>query len=190
MPSNPPPGLAEMAARSTGYLSLRAGTWVGGHVTNATSSSLAVTANRLYLVPFYLPAARGIQGLGVQVSTAGAAGTSVRLGVYRPDPANDYEPGARLLDWGTINTDSTGVRQVTATATLAAGLWYVAGYFSGTPTVVSTTTGSNRPALGGTSYGVPNVCFIKDGSFAALPDPAGTGLSGQATGPMLQVHLA
>lgn len=190
MPSYPPPGLLDAIARATGFVSMRAGTYLDGHVVNVTSSSGAATATRMYLVPFWLPVAKAVDRIMVNVTVAGAAATVARLGIYGVD-VSTYEPGALLLDAGTVATDTTGAKEATVSYTLAAGLFYAAVWCSGTPTLTTIASG-NRPAVGNSSAnGSPNPAFIKDGAYSGgLPNPAGTGLSSQSSCPQIQLRLA
>jgi hypothetical protein len=191
MPSYPPPGLLDAIARAAGYQSHRAATYIDGHITTTTTSTGAATATRIIFGALFLPRATALDRISINVTAAGAASTVARLGLYYSDPANNYEPGALALDAGTVATDSTGVKEATIAVTLPAGLYYTAGWNSGSPTTTTTTSGSHRPVIGGTSFGAPVGHFIKDGAYSAgLPNPAGTGLSTQSSGMLVQVRLA
>lgn len=190
MPTYPPPTLLDALARAAGYNSTRAGTYIDGHITTSTSSSTAATATRTYFSVLFVPRAQALDRISISVSTAGAAATVARLGLYAADPTLNWEPGALLLDAGTVATDSTGVKEATISTTLSPGVYWMAAWFSGGPTVTSISSGTHRPAVGSTTFGAPNGMFIKDGSFsAALPNPAGT-LSVQSSGPMIMVRTA
>jgi hypothetical protein len=190
MPSYPPPGLADAVARAAGYQSHRAGTYIDGHITTTTTSTGAATATRTIFGALFLPRATALDRISINVTVAGAASTVARLGLYYADSAT-FEPGALLLDAGTVATDTTGVKEATIAVTLAPGLYWTAGWCSGTPTTTTTTSGTHRPAIGPTSFGAPLGHFIKDGAYSAgLPSPAGTGLSTQSSGTLVQVRLA
>lgn len=61
--------------------------------------------------------------IAFKVNTAGAAGDVVRVGIYRD--AGAVYPGALLLDAGTVNVGSTGVKEATISQALDAGWWWL-----------------------------------------------------------------
>jgi hypothetical protein len=82
-----------------------------------TGGSL-LTANRLYLTPLMVPAAVTVDRIGVQV-TAAAATTNVRLGIYGDFSAAGS--AALLLDAGTVDSSTTGGKELTISQALSAG---------------------------------------------------------------------
>lgn len=76
------------------------------------SSTISLTANRLYAVPFYAPSHCDLTGVGLVVTTL-AAGTAY-IGVAESVRAGAaYKPG-RLLGQGSVDVGSTGVKTDTA----------------------------------------------------------------------------
>lgn len=80
--------------------------------SGTAGSTIGLTANRLYAVPFYAPSHCDLTGVGLVVTTL-AAGTayvgvaeSVRVG-------GAYKPG-RLLGQGSLDAGSTGIKTDTA----------------------------------------------------------------------------
>lgn len=113
----------------------RAGSYY--HLSNTlnvqpTLTTNAPSANYLYAVPFYTPSpviADRIAILGVSAGDAGNA----RLGIYDSD-RNCY-PSRLLLDAGTVDTSSTGLKAITIRQGLARGLKWLVAVFNATPTV-------------------------------------------------------
>lgn len=135
------------------------------------TNTLTVTADRLYAVPFAVGSAMSIDRLGYEVTT-GSAGF-VRMGVYAHSPTA-FGPGALLADFGTGITDSIAVVEITGSVTVPAGVFWVAGVFSVTPTVRRVNAGVGAVFLGysannengTTSY---NCVAYGAHAYAALP---------------------
>lgn len=105
------------------YTSLKAGTALSGS---------ALTANRLYAMPFPSPKAITLDRIGVYVSTSG--GTNARLGIYS-DGGNTY-PGNLLVDAGVISTSSTGAKTLTINQNLTANsVYWLVILCDGTPSI-------------------------------------------------------
>jgi hypothetical protein len=146
-------------------------------VSNATA---ALAANTLYANLVYAQAKSDggdptFDRIMVNVTGAGAGGTDARLGVYAMGA--DGFPGALVLDAGTVDVDSTGVKEVTGlTLTLTAGRFYYTAVVSdGAPTVTSYS--SMQQAVFGWASAA-NTAFENRWSVAhtygALPNPFGT----------------
>jgi len=107
--------------------SLRA---VGYPVTPGNSYGLfanttnAPTLNRLIYHPVWFPYATSIDAVIAEVSTAGSAGAVVRVGVY--GVGSDGLPDELLIDAGTADATSTGIKVVTFTPFTVSGLLFAA----------------------------------------------------------------
>jgi hypothetical protein len=93
------------------FTSPRAGTALAGS---------ALTAARMYAMPFIAPKAITIDQIGVYVSTLST--TTARLGIYA-DNGNCY-PGALLLDAGTIDVTGVGAKKIAINQALSANTLY------------------------------------------------------------------
>ncbi|HEX6912590.1 MAG TPA: hypothetical protein VF142_19445 [Longimicrobium sp.] len=92
----------------------------------------ALAANTATAAPFVVPRATAFDQLALEVTTS-AAGATVRLGVYADD--GDGRPGALVLDAGTVDASSIGLKTRAAAFTLQPGLyWLVAAARGGSPT--------------------------------------------------------
>jgi hypothetical protein len=89
------------------------------------STSATLTNGTLRLAPWVVPFPMTIDRLGAKITSAGEAGSKLRLGIYS-DTGNTY-PGALLLDAGQINGDSATVQELTVSQVLAAGLYWIGG---------------------------------------------------------------
>lgn len=74
-----------------------------------------------YFVPYVVEEPHTFIGLGLNVTTAGAAGAIIRFGLYQD---NNGIPGALIVDAGTVAADTTGFKAVTISAMLAPGLYW------------------------------------------------------------------
>src|SRR3990167_5955042 len=83
-----------------------------------------LTANRLKVVPFYLPGTPNLVNIiGLQVTTLEVGGL-IRLGIY-DDNGNLY-PGNLLLDAGAVATDTTGIKTIAIKESFSRGLKWLA----------------------------------------------------------------
>ena len=170
---------------STAFGALASGTMRGTILGAGATSSVAATANRLYLMKFHPEKARTLTGIGIKVTTAGAAGTLARLGIY--EMSEDGLPTTLLLDAGTVATDSTGYKEITISQAVSQRPYYLAVVFDGTPTITQTniTIGVLGADLNtsGTSQAIGHI--FRSFTFATLPtDETGSagGYSKGATG--------
>lgn len=81
----------------------------------------ATTLNRVLYVPMWVPAdVSAVDGIQIEVTTVGAAGAVVRLGLHAPHATTKF-PDARMIDGGTVDATSgggaAGVRSLTITPT-------------------------------------------------------------------------
>jgi hypothetical protein len=163
------------------YTSPVTGTALGTAVLTATSS--------MRLTPYVVEKVTTIDGMAIAV-TATAAGSSVRMGIYR-DNGNTY-PGKLVTDVGTVTADATGTRSIclsgcttTPTAgtlpiTLQPGLYWLAEHHSAHAiTIRGFAVASMNPVMGYASANstAPNLQYILTQAQAALP----TGFPGGAT---------
>jgi hypothetical protein len=168
------------------------------HITNGTGSSATLTAGTEYYSYYELKASGNLKGVQFEVKTLVAA-SNMKLALYCV--GSDGLPGAKIVDFVTTSTASTGVKTDTATgswspttAILLNPGWYVIGYISdGAIALSSIGTGSNMqrqtPLGRKNSYGNSGGLSIAGNYTTGLPavanvgggtmlDPAGTGLSG------------
>ena len=151
--------------------------WVPGRYYGSNAyggnTAVAVTANELTLTAFYSPRPRAVDRIGVNVTTAAAALTVGRLGIYNSNPDTGM-PTTVLLDAGTVAVDTTGAKEVVVTATLHGLVWLAltagGGSFSGLGTAMI-------PSVAGAASVIPtNSTNLGRNSVlpaTALPDMTG-----------------
>lgn len=114
---------------------LPSGTYYHEPMTRS-SSGVALTANRLYLVPLIVHRETRFDQIGVSV-TAGALGASIRLGLYRAG-ANGFPRGAAVRgnpELGAVTGSAVGFANRDVEFTLKPGAYFTAAISNGTPSI-------------------------------------------------------
>jgi len=105
--------------------------------TGTTGGTLALVANTLYAIPFVCPKAITLDRIGINVTTL-KAGLS-RLGIYADaGGVRTCYPGTLLLDAGTVDTSTAGVKSITIDRALTSNTLY---WLVIVPNVAPTITG-------------------------------------------------
>jgi hypothetical protein len=87
-----------------------------------------------HLAPMFFDRTCTIDRIGIEVTT-GSAATTVRLGIYSPDP-NSGLPRRLLLDAGTVDSSSTGFKEIVVNLDIPVGLvWVTCGVSGAGPAV-------------------------------------------------------
>jgi hypothetical protein len=94
----------------------------------ATLSLQAYTLNRQYFYALFISETISIDRIGVECTTLSAS-TTWRIGIYNSD--SDGLPSTVLLDAGTVDTSSTGLKAITVSQTINPGLYYISGCWQG-----------------------------------------------------------
>ena len=107
---------------------------LSSHWSTYPSGTLAVTADRLYIIPLKVDSSYDINGFYIDMNTAGAASTKARIGLYRIK--SDGQPGSLIVETADIDTSVTAtVLSPSVTQTRIQPGWYYLGFVnSGTPT--------------------------------------------------------
>lgn len=127
------------------------------------TSTVALTANRIYAIPFVLSVSKTITTIGITVSTA-ASGTTVQVGVYSD---SDGSPNALLYSTSSLDSGTTGFKTYTNQSwSLSAGATYwLAIQSNGTPTVGAITPVSNLVYCSGTTFARQNGIYYSAASY-------------------------
>lgn len=140
----------------------------------SNSSSLTLTQDLLYFIPFWVPAPVNVDRLGFYVVT-GAATSNARIAIYAD--GGSWSPTTLLVDGGSFTT-TTNAQQREATITLALGVgnyWFgLVRQGVGNPSIGSSARQQGKYALGDTTL-QPNLAVLHYGQAAvsgALPNPA------------------
>jgi hypothetical protein len=94
----------------------------------ATINTSIYTQNRAYYWSLFLSEAITIDRLGVEVTGANAS-TTWRIGIYNSD--SNGLPSTVLLDAGTVDCSTTGLKTITVSQTIQAGFYFIAGCWQG-----------------------------------------------------------
>ena len=130
------------------------------------TSTIALTANRIYILPFVLSVDRIITTIGITVSTA-ASGSTIQVGVYSDGGG---KPSSLLYCTSDLDSGTTGFKTYTNQSwSLNAGATYwLAIQSSGTPTVGAVTPVSNLIYCSGTTIARQNGVYYS-AAFYNLP---------------------
>ena len=150
------------------------------------TTGFAVAINFLYAIPFNLPVTGYFTSASVYASTAGAAGSVLRIGIYA-DSATGV-PGKLLKEFtstAALDMTTTGAK----TATPSAGIYLTAGYYHivilagvAAPTVKGPQYSPAGYKLGATGA-QRNSGIIRAYTYAALPaDETGNAYGGGGYG--------
>jgi hypothetical protein len=94
-------------------------------VAQGSQNAFAYNNGSIVFVPMMLAVGRTADRIGIEVTIAGTAATSVhRLGIWADSSG---VPGTLLVDAGTVATDSTGLKEATISQALAANTLYWLG---------------------------------------------------------------
>lgn len=153
----------------------------------------AITADILYALPIKIPNTGDVTAdrISIDVTSAAGGGSLARLGIYQN---SNGVPGALLLDAGTVAVDGTGAQEASISQVLSADKWYWLALVSdSTPTLRSSLNARLNASYMG--YTRPNLPLKITGytvshSFAALPDPFGSGTADTGVFPLIFLRSA
>jgi len=130
----------------------------------------ALTANRFYAFPFIVPKTMTLDRIAINVTTAGTG--NARLGIYTSSVSLGLFPDQKILDAGEISIASTGIKSITISQQLTAGMYFLVIVSNGTPTIRCHALIGIMPLLGYTSSlgaEVAAVGLYVSFTYAALP---------------------
>lgn len=160
------------------YRNIVSGRWYGPgpHTPGVSASGAGV----LSAIPFWVPVSFQADRIACEVTTA-AASSAVRLGVYASSPTD--HPDSVVLDAGTVDSTTTGVKELTIAQTLNRGLYWLAAVpQGGSPTLRTIGAGSSPPVAPATfdgsvgSVGMSN--YFMTSVNGALPVWSGSSAGG------------
>jgi len=94
-----------------------------------TGNSILQNNGDLQFHPCHITSDITIQSLSINVSTAASAtSTVVRLGIYADNGSGS--PGSLVLDAGTVQINSTGIKTITVSQSLPKGIYWFAAWNS------------------------------------------------------------
>lgn len=150
---------------------------MAGQITSSPTGTVGLTVGRFVTAPLISPRGLTIDRISFNVTTAGAAGSVARAGIYQATSETDPWPSARIVDGGEIITTSTGVKTATVSVSLEPDILYWAVVLAGVaaPTISSIADGSVMNLFGSPpGFGV-QAGWTRDQAYGTLPAtfPAG-----------------
>ncbi len=110
-------------------------------------TTLALTAGRLYAMPFLVSGTHTFVRIAIAVSTLSAG--NARMGIYT-NTTGDVYPNSLVAgtDVGEVATGTTGLKETTISWSPTPGLYWLCVVAQATPTVRAVAVGSTIPILG------------------------------------------
>lgn len=155
--------------------------WLSGRYTGvpvcATTTTFTLAVNKLYAFAFLVPMIMTFNKIAVEVTTFVAG--SIRLGVYT-DTGRVY-PGAKVLDAGTVDTGSNGLKEIAINLTLEPGLYWLVAVSNNTSVLGGRSSAYQYAPIGGSSpYATFGNRYDVVFNFAVLPNNYPDGADGVA----------
>lgn len=141
-------------------------------LVNLDTSTKTLVADHLYATPYLAARTLTVDRIATEIKVA-AAGKSARLGIYR-NGTNMY-PGALVLDCGTIDCGTTGVKEIVIDQQLSQGLYWLAVVSDGAPQIEQALVISKLLGVLANNYSSYYVGWDVAQAYGALPDPLTTG---------------
>lgn len=145
------------------------GRWYGPG-NEVAQTTLALTANRLYGMPIYVPVTAFCQAIAARITTL-AAGSSIRLGIYSDSSG---VPGNLLVDAGVVSGAVADEVALALVKWLPAGWYWLACLSDGTPILRDYESSNKFGWLGFTSgkdISEGHAGMTVSRAFGALPNP-------------------
>jgi hypothetical protein len=143
--------------------------WYAGAVALIT-----VTAGRIYYAPIFVTEQTTYDRICVYVNTAATGTADPRVFAW-----NNGVPGSLILSAGTVDTSTTGPKELTINLTLSRGYYFLAVRCTGTPTLLGPDTAyavvPPVPGFRANSYTNPNLVVLYADAEYSDPAPAPTG---------------
>jgi len=164
-----------------------AGGFTAPPATTAATGTLALTINRLYLVPFYVPYVTTTTNIASEVTTLGAA-AAAKMNIYGADPLTGAPTGSPLGTDVTVSYATTGVKNGAFAVTLKPGIYWAALVCSVATTIrtmlAPATIGMST--LGGSATFSHVYGAFTYGTLGALP--ALTGVTATTQCPLMVIY--
>lgn len=168
-PAAPTPSANDNSTKlaTTAYVDTKTGlvldSYASGRYYTSPATPLGVAtftfANaNLHYCPVWVPHAVTAVKLAINVTIGGGAGSVHRLGLYASTATG--QPGALILDAGTVATTGTGNITITISQAVAAGLYWVAVVQQGAPSPTASLSYYQA-----TTFNVPPPGFTADSTF-------------------------
>jgi lysophospholipase L1-like esterase len=139
-------------------------------------------AGTAYLVPIFIPTAKGFNQIAIDVTTLAAAST-INLGLYG---SNEYDqPYGLIADYGTVDSTTTGFKTITISALLTPGWYWLAALpLGGAPAVRCNNVSHPLVTTGAASTANALNSYVKTG-LSALPSVWESSPTASGVGPRI-----
>lgn len=135
------------------------------------TSTTQITAGNIYYFPFWVSGPLAINRIGCRVATAGTG--TARCALYTSDATTGL-PATLVCDSGDLDTTSTGDKEGTVSATLDAGLYWMAVQVSASCSLYGNATPGGM-YMGSTSSSAGSIRgLLMSSSYGAYTSTAGT----------------
>lgn len=169
-------------------------TWWSVPWGSAATAAFTADGQTTY-IPLAIPKTATVDRIACEVTAVGSAGSVVRMGIFKSGATNDV-PLDLVLDAGTVDATTTGVKEIIISQPLTPGIYFLLATSQGAPTTHPTlrsiATGISPMAIAQTAavalgYAIigftgPNVT----GAYPATLTPTG----GSATPMRVSVRFA
>ena len=98
--------------------------WYSNMDANVSLTTVSGAINTMRAFPFYLESPRTADRISFYVSTAGAAGSLGRMGIYKATSVSNLYPDTLVQDCGEFACDSVGAKTYTGTVTFEPKVLY------------------------------------------------------------------
>jgi hypothetical protein len=178
-------------------LPYRTGFWYYAlsHVTLSTTT-IGPVINRLYAVPFVVQETKAFDRIACEVTGTGGAGCIGRMGIYADN--GDGYPGALLVNAGSADLNTSGIRELTINQSLSPGVVWLAFVEQVTDAVQvrgwsPVSANGSAPPIGrtdGSVTGIYQLSYCAAGSSGVLPDPFPSSIGPSTDAPVLTLRAA
>jgi hypothetical protein len=179
-----------------GWGTLASGSYYFTSSATAVNTSSTLANGTFRVAPWYVPNACTISRIGAEITSAGDAGSKLRIGIY--SDTGSCAPGSLLLDAGTIAGDSATVQEITVSQALTPGIYWVgaavqlvtvtqptARVLSAAQGYLNLPLGTSAPSANQTMLG-----FSATGATAALPGSFNATVTTSSLTPRVFVKVA
>lgn len=129
------------------------------HNIGIKGGNLTVTVNTLYLVPYVFDTPMRVTAIGQYIRNT-VGGAVARMGIYNANKQLSERPGAanydtlfkRLVDLGTVDVSSPGLKALSCNELVLKGVYLVGAVYSGAVSVMANTTNNMDVGLSWNNY--------------------------------------
>jgi hypothetical protein len=129
------------------------------HNVGIKGGNLTVAINRLYLTPYVFDTPMRINAIAQYIRNT-VGGATARIGLYNANKQLSERPGAagydtfytRLVDLGTVDVSSPGLKALSCNELVLKGVYFVGSVYSGAVSVMANTTNNIDVGLSWNNY--------------------------------------